>query len=358
MTLDLQALQVSFAAAVLGLPEPVIRSALRWIPARTKRTGVDPRTELLLRAMELSGRPPSNELPLAEARREFIVTAGAMGGTQRPLASVMSRSIPGPGGTIPVRVYLPTLPAGRELPAIVYYHGGGWVIGNLDTHDRLCRVLAAETGCVVIAVDYRLSPEHRFPAASDDALAAFRWVTERGPELHADPSRVAVAGDSAGGNLAAVTALRALADGGPTPCFQLLIYPVTDLRCESASYDACADGYLLTRDMMLWFRSHYLGDPALDEEAARRSQHPHASPLLAEDLTGLPQALVLTAEFDPLREEGRAYAERLREAGVAVSYRCHAGLVHGFATLGGSIPAARQAISEACTAVRLAVARP
>lgn len=164
--------------------------------------------------MELAARPPWNEMSVAQARLDFINTAAAMGGSPRPLASVMSRSVPGPGGTIPVRVYLANLPAGRELPAIVYYHGRGWVIGNLDTHDRLCRVLAVETGCVVISVDCRLAPEHRFPAASDDALAAFRWVTERGPELHADPSRVAVAGDSAGGNLAAVTAIRAVAEGG------------------------------------------------------------------------------------------------------------------------------------------------
>jgi acetyl esterase len=307
---------------------------------------LDVPTQALLRMMELENFPLANQLSVEEARALYRERAHGMAPRRRSMEKVVDRTVPGPGGPIPIRIYVPSRSATAH-PVLVYYHGGGWVIGDLETHDRVCRQLAADAQCIVVALDYRRAPEAKFPAAADDATAVFRWVGQRAADFGGDPRRIAVAGDSAGGNLAAVVAHDTRKDPGPRPCFQALIYPVTDLRMTTRSYDVFADGFILTRDLMIWFREHYLSS-----EAERND--PRASPLLADDFTGLPPALVITAGFDPLKDEGRAYAERLREGGNAVAYRCYDGLVHGFISLAGGIALARTAIDDTTAALRRA----
>lgn len=238
-----------------------------------------------------------------------------------PCRSVEDRAIPAAHGSIPVRIYRPS--AEGTLPALVYFHGGGWVIGDLDGSDNNCRLMAEQSGHVVVSVDYRLAPEAKFPAASDDCYTATKWVAENAASLGIDPTRIAVGGDSAGGHLAAVVSLMARDQGGPSVAFQLLIYPVTDYRFDTGSYQANANGYLLSKDMMVAFWDHYLNSPA-------DADNPIASPLRAKDLSNLPPALVITAEFDPLRDEGEAYALRLKEAGNRVELTRYDGMIHGF----------------------------
>jgi len=263
-----------------------------------------------------------------------------------PVADVAEREIPGPAGPVPVRIYTPE---GEEpRPAVVFFHGGGWVIGNLDTHDGTARKLANAAGAVVVSVDYRLAPEHPYPAAAEDCYAATRWVAEHGAaELGVAPGRLAVAGDSAGGNLAAVVSLMARDRGGPALAFQLLVYPVTDPDFERASYRENAEGYLLTRDVMEWFWDQYVPE-------AERRHDPYAAPLRAPDLSGLPPALVVTAEYDPLRDEGEAYARRLEEAGVRVRCRRYPGMIHGFLSFADVVDQGKEAVAEAGTALRAA----
>jgi acetyl esterase len=244
-----------------------------------------------------------------------------------------------------IRAYRPVRDG--KLPALVYFHGGGWTIGDLDTHDTLCRQLAAGAGCAVFSVDYRLAPESPFPAAVDDCFAATRWVMDNAASLGVDPNRVAVGGDSAGGNLAAVVALLARDAGGPAIVHQLLIYPATDQRCGSASHERNAQGYLLTRDAIEFFRANYL--PQRDQWSDWR-----ASPLLAQSHAGLPPATVMTAGFDPLIDEGRAYADRLRASGVTVEYREYSDMVHGFVLFGGVLDTANIAVADCCAALRAA----
>jgi acetyl esterase len=284
----------------------------------------------------------------AEARR-ILARAPLAPGNPRRVERVVDQSIPGPAGAleIPLRIYWPVADA-RGLPVIVFFHGGGWVLCNLDTHDPLCRVMTNEVGAIVVSVDYRLAPEHRFPAAAEDAYAATRWVAANARELGADPTRLAVAGDSAGGNLAAVVALMARDRGAPPLRFQLLVYPVIDHACDTASYRENAEGYFLTAAHMRWYWDQYLGD--LD-----RSQ-PYASPLRAPSLAGLPPAHIVTAELDPLRDEAEAYAERLRAAGVPVTVRRASGMFHGFFGMAELLEGARQANDEAFRAVREALA--
>jgi acetyl esterase len=262
------------------------------------------------------------------------------------LASVTDREIPGPGGAIPVRVYRPAGDAPK--PVIVYYHGGGWVLGSLATHDGTCRRLADGADAVVVSVDYRMGPEDRFPAAVDDAYAALGWVADHADALGADATRLVVAGDSAGGNLAAVTAQRAR-DGGPAVRFQLLVYPVTDHEFTSVSMEENAQGYYLTRDAMRWFYGHYLNDPSDAED-------PRVSPLRNPDLTGLPPAFVLTAQYDPLRDQGIAYADALRAAGNDVAMTMYEGLFHGFISMFDLIDAGKAAFDDAIAAIVDAVA--
>jgi acetyl esterase len=292
-----------------------------------------------------AGGPGLNELPLDEARKvphQMI----DLGGPEEPVAQVDTRVIPGPV-EIPVRVYRPSL--ATDLPALMFFHGGGFVICNLDTHDRACRMLANASGCVVISVDYRLAPEHKFPAAAEDAYTATRHVAEHASEFGIDPARIAVGGDSAGGNLATVVALMARDRGGPALKFQLLIYPVTDFTEHvTQSERDYGQGYFLDTELMDWFADQYF--------AAEADRHlPYGSPSKATDLRGLPPALVITGECDPLRDQGEAYAEQMRRAGVPVVLKRYEGMIHPFVSLAGIVDAGREAIKESSAAVRQAL---
>ena len=261
-----------------------------------------------------------------------------------PMGGVVDRTIPGPAGEIAVRIYTPEAARGA-LPVLVYFHGGGFVIGGLETHDGTCRQLARGAECLVVSVDYRLAPEHPFPAAPEDCYAATVWVAEHAEEIGADPARIAVGGDSAGGNLAAVVALMGRDRKGPALRHQLLIYPVTEYSFETASYRENADGYMLTLPLMEWFWNHYLADPTQGGDEL-------ASPLRAASLADLPPATVITAEFDPLRDEGEAYARRLDEAGVKTRLTRYDGVFHGFFGMGAAIDKANLAVDEACAELR------
>jgi acetyl esterase len=256
-------------------------------------------------------------------------------------------TLPGSAGALPVRVYSPP-EAGAPLPALIFFHGGGWVVGSLASHDHLCRHLCVKAGVAVLAVDYRLAPEHPFPAAFEDCLAVTRAVRDAAAELGLDRRRLAVGGDSAGGQLAASVCLALRDAGEPLPIFQLLIYPVCDLLAENTSMKDNAKGYLLTVPAYHRMCDWYV-------ESREQWGDWRLSPQRAQDHRGLPPALIQTAEFDPLRDEGKAYAETLQAAGVSVDYRCHAGMIHGFARMGGKVDAGRAALDEASTALRRAL---
>jgi acetyl esterase len=286
---------------------------------------LDPATATLLGAIAAQGGKPLHEQTPDEVRALVSASSGMLAGPKTDVGAVSDRTIPGPAGDIPIRVYTPNGPRGGLLPAIVYFHGGGFVAGDLETHDGTARYLCRHVNAIVIAVDYRRPPEQKFPAAVDDAFAAVEWAAEHGARLGGDPKRLAVAGDSAGGNLAAAVCLMARDRGGPRIGAQILIYPVTAPAAgsTSASYREHADGCLLTRDMLLCYWQHYAPGAATDP-------HPYAAPLHAGDLNGLPPALVLTAEYDPLRDEGEEYAGRLRAAdGVTEAVR-YDGFIHNF----------------------------
>jgi len=309
---------------------------------------LDPQAQALLDLMVARGIPPTHTLSPADARAFYRERRTATQPDPRPVAEVRDLAAPGPHGDIPLRLYRPAS-APRPAPTLVYFHGGGWVIGDLDTHDVLCRDLAEQSGCAVVAVDYRMGPEHRFPAAVDDALAASRWLHGQADALGLDATRFAVGGDSAGGNLAAVVAL-AWRDAGHAPAlkFQLLVYPATDMRALAPSHTANGQGYLLTADTIAYFQGHYL---APDERGDWR-----ASPLLAEHHAGLPPALVLTAGFDPLRDEGRQYADALSAAGSPAQYVCFERQIHGFVTMGKVLDEANTAVTLCAQALRRALA--
>jgi acetyl esterase len=306
---------------------------------------LDPQVRAILDQMAAQNMPPMSQLSPDEARAAMANLA-ALGRYPDERAPTEDRTISGPGGDIPVRVYRPN--ADRPLPVVVYFHGGGWVIGNIETHDTVCQQLASLVPAVVVSVDYRLAPEHRFPAAVEDCVAATGWVYEHAGELGADGSRLAVAGDSAGGNLAAVVSIKARDAGSPPIRFQLLVYPATDMTRSFPSHVENGEGYLLTNDSMEWFIGHYL------PEAERKN--PEASPLFADSLAGLPPALVITAEFDPLRDEGEAYAERLRESGVDVRASRYDGMIHAFYGMDLLLPQATRALQESAEALRGALA--
>ena len=294
----------------------------------------------------------TNGLPPAQARA--LNRRGAAAASARPpipMARVEGLQVPGPTGPIPVRHYLPLgLSAGLPVPLLVYYHGGGWVVGDLDTHDGVCRFLAANAGVQVLSVDYRLAPEHPFPAPVEDAWSAFAWAVENAASLAADPARIAVGGDSAGGNMAGVVSLLAREGGGAAPAMQLLVYPVTDLAGEMPSRLLFADGFMLTQVDIDHFETMYL-PPGTDRE------DPRISIFEAADLSGLPPAYVVTAGFDPLRDEGEGYAMRMREAGNQVALRRHPGLIHGFANDTAFSRDARAAMHEVAGALRMGLAR-
>lgn len=311
-------------------------------------SALDPQAKAVIDLVLKSGRPAYHTLSPKEARQLFRETRPASTPTPPEMSAVKDLTADGTLSPIPLRLYRPAgVAPTTALPVLVFFHGGGWVIGDLDTHDVLCRQIAGESGACVVAVDYRMAPEHKFPAAVDDSWAATRWVVAHAAELGIDPRRLAVGGDSAGGNLAAVVALLARDHGAPAIAQQMLIYPVTDVSEETRSYRDFSEGYMLTRDSMRWFKAHYL---ASDADAGDW----RVSPLRATSLAGLPPALVITAGFDPLRDEGEAYAVRLREAGVRVDYVCYGGMIHGFAPMGRLIETGNRAVSLIAGSLRQA----
>lgn len=297
---------------------------------------VDPQVQTILDGLAAAEASPLTEQSPQDVRDSYALMAAL--GVPEEIASIEDSTVPGPGGDIPIRIYRPS--DGPSLPALVWYHGGGFVIGDLDSHDAVCRSLAKRSGCAVIAVDYRLAPEHPFPAAPDDAIAAFDALRNNARALGIDGDRVATGGDSAGGNLAAVVAN----ERRGAVAFQLLVYPVTDMNRTSQSYRDNAEGYLLSAELMGWFESHYTGGNGLDD--------PRVSPLFTEDLTGVAPAFIITAEFDPLRDEGEAYGKRLADAGVRVTMQRHDGMIHGFFQMNAVIDAADAAIDDAAAALK------
>ena len=312
---------------------------------------LDPDAAAVYKAFQEAGRPAYETLTALEAREYYRNARVVMNPEPPALESNKPLSIPAPHGAIPARIYTPkTLRKNDGLaPCLVFFHGGGWVIGDLDTHEVVCQKLCNLSGCALVAVDYRMGPEHRFPAAVDDALAAARWVHGNAATLQVDPSRLAVGGDSAGGNLAAAVALAGGDEGELPIAFQLLIYPATDQRRGAPSHTSNGQGYLLTRDTMAYFHDHYIDDPRHDLDW-------RASPLLHSDLSGLPPALVLTAGFDPLRDEGMAYAEALTAAGNRAACVCFERQIHGFITMGKVLDEADTAIALCSAELRRALA--
>jgi acetyl esterase len=313
---------------------------------------LDPDAQLVLEMIRVAGRPPFETLTPAEAREAYINSRRVLQPPPEDIAEVRDLSAPGPVSEIPVRVYRAkgTTPA-EKLPALIYYHGGGWLLGDLDSHDGVCRRFANAARCCVVSVDYRMAPEHKFPAAVDDCEAATKWAVAQADALGIDPARVAVGGDSAGGNLAAVMALLARNGALPPLAFQLLIYPATDMMMTSVSSQTITEGVPLTSKTMRWFIDHYMRDGA-DARDWR------ASPLRAADLSGTAQALVLTCACDPLCDEGIAYARRLEREGVRVAHLHYSDQIHGFMSMGRIIRAADVAIDMMGTALKKALWPP
>ena len=310
---------------------------------------LDPRVEAMLQQQEEQGIPALETMTPEEARAFIATAAKEIAGPPKDVASVEELNAIGTGGQIPIRVYTPQ--GEGPFPVLIYYHGGGWVFGSLDTHDNVCRFLSDGAGCVVVSVDYRLAPENKFPAAVEDAYAASQWVKYNVSFINGDLTRIAVGGDSAGATLAAVVACMFRDKPGPQPVLQLLAYPSTNLSSfETNSYRECGQGYGLTKAALEWFRGHYL-------EKEEDRLNPHVSPLLAEDLSGLPPALVLTAEFDVLKDEGKAYAGRLQQAGVPVTYREYPGMIHGGVAWAVALDLVSDALNEAVTALRSAFSK-
>lgn len=306
------------ARSIMQLPRPVL-VRLAGSPVTVNGRTLDPEIQLLLKLQHLEG--PAAETVAISRGRKIIRSSSQLAGGNQPIGAVTDRTIDGPGGPLPLRFYTPRGLSG-ESPALLFFHGGGWIYGDLESHDATCRFLAEEAQVRVIAVDYRLAPEAPYPAAVDDVMAAWHWIAEHARGIGIDPDRIAVGGDSAGGNLAAVVAQQTVAAGGPSPAFQLLIYPATDFRDTSDSRLTYAEGFFLTKAFMDLAEENYLigGEDRSD---------PRLSPLHG-DVTGVAPAYVVTAGFDPLLDEGAAYAEKLRAAGVPVEYVCEDGLIHGF----------------------------
>jgi acetyl esterase len=342
-------LEMAAARVIAGLP-PRAKRLIAGSPICRDGLELDLDMQVLMKLEERNPRPPLSSGTPAQARENLRHAVRVVAGAPIALEGVRETVLAGAAGPLPARLFVPDGPPDAGPGAlIVYYHGGGWVAGDLDTHDQPCRLLARASGARVLSVDYRLAPEHPFPAAVDDALTAFRDAVASAEELGADPRRIAVAGDSAGGHLAAVTAQQAAADGGAAPAFQLLIYPVTDLAEVAQSRLTFAEGFILTKENMDWYEHQFLG-PDCDR------RDPRVSPLLADVPAATAPALVVTAGFDPLRDEGEAYARRLREAGVRTILRRYPGYVHGFTHALISGPGPREAIAEMGGVLRAALA--
>lgn len=311
-------------------------------------SNLNPAAKQVLEAMAASGQPTLDQVPPPVAREAFNEAVKMLGGA-KPDAEVQEREWQGPTQALPLRVYRPAGTANNtKLPAVAYIHGGGWVIGDLGTYDTLCRVLCAESGCAILSFEYRMAPEHKFPAAADDACAALGWMSKHADELGIDTSRLAVAGDSAGGNLAAVAALHARDAGGPKLKHQLLIFPATDLAAESESYASRAEGYFLTKVLMDYFINHYLN--SADEVHDWR-----ASPLRAKSHANLPPATVVVAGFDPLCADGVTYAETLNQAGNQAEVIRYDDMIHDFTLMDGAIAEGRTALKRMAGVLRKAL---
>jgi acetyl esterase len=308
---------------------------------------LNPQAKAFLDQAAAAGAPPLNTLPLAEARQ--ALKSLFVPEQKEVVAKIEDRKIPGPGGyQIPIRIYAPA--STTPLPLLVYFHGGGWVLGDIDSHDATSRELANKAGCIVVSVDYRLAPEHKFPAAPEDCYAATKWVALNAASFGGNPAKIAVGGDSAGGNLAAAVAQMAADRGAPGLVYQLLIYPVTNYAFDTPSYRDNKEGYLLTQDMMQWFWKQYL---PTDEDG----KNPYASPLQARELRRVAPAFVITAEFDPLRDEGEAYAARLKDAGVPVETKRYDGAIHGFFNFGHIMDQGKQVMNDAAARLKAAFAK-
>jgi acetyl esterase len=302
----------------------------------------------VLEMIRLAARPPWHTVSPEAARASYMAGRQVTAPEPMPVAVVQELIAPGPHGPIPLRLYRPAAAPAAGAAALVFFHGGGWVLGNLDSHDGVCRHLAERSGCVVVAVDYRVAPEHKFPAALDDATAATAWVAAQADTLGLDPARIAVGGDSAGGNLAAALCLGVRDGGGPAIAWQMLLYPATDFAMDTPSHRRFEEGHLLSRESMLWFRDHYLNSPAEITDW-------RASPLCATSVAGLPPALVLTASHDPLRDEGEAYGRRMAEACVPVTLWRVPGQIHGFLPMGKVIAASAGVLDRLAVAMRAAL---
>lgn len=309
---------------------------------------LDPLLKAFLDQMAAQPAPKMWEMEPPAGREAMAALMQLVGPKDVPIGKVSNLAIPGSAGDIPARVYTPVAAGGEPLPTLVFFHGGGFVIGSVETHDGLSRMLANDSACRVISVDYRMAPEHEFPAAVEDAFAAVAWIEKHAAELGVDANRLAVGGDSAGGNLAAVVAHMARDAGAPKLAFQLLLFPVTEIDADTVSRREFAEGYFLEGQTLEWFFDHYLGADA------DRSD-PRASPLLAAKFTGLPPAYVMVAGFDPLHDEGVAYAEKLRDAGVPVTLDDYPEMVHDFIYLQAVLPQAAEALGSAAKAVKAAL---
>jgi acetyl esterase len=303
---------------------------------------VDPQAQVVMDQMEALGLPPVHTISPALARVNARARLRSPGPT---VAKVEDYLVPGHAGDITARIYTPE--GTGPFPLLVWFHGGGWVFGDLESADPIARNLAVGAGCVVASVDYRLAPDTKFPGPIEDCYVATQWLTDNATNVNADPNMVAVGGDSAGGNLAAAVCLMARDRSGPSLVFQLLVYPVIDVDFTTSSYQENADGYLLTKDSMVWFWNHYLTG-TID------ATNPYAVPAKANDLNDLPSAMVITAEYDPLRDEGESYARRLKESQVPTDYVCYEGMVHGFFAMSALIDTSKRAVTDASSALQRA----
>jgi acetyl esterase len=338
------------ALAVLSLPPRVLRK-IAGPPQRTEEGyEMDLEMQVLVRLIELMRMPPMHAGGVARARKTMDRSAPTLDFEPRLGVAARNTTVAGAAGPLRARVYTPSWARGAgAAPGLVYFHGGGFVVGSLDSHDGVCRAIADEAGVVLVAVDYRLAPEHPFPAAAEDAIAATRAILADAGPFGIDPARVAVCGDSAGGNLSAVVA-QALRDDPRRPVFQVLVYPATDMTRSMRSHSQFRESFFLSRAATDWYLEHYMGKSGAERD-------PRASPLFASDLSRLPPALVITAGFDPLRDEGRAYAEKMAAAGVPVEHVCAEGMAHGFLNLGAAMTEAARIVHLLAARVRTGVAK-